>query len=382
MDLLLNSLWNNKNNFKTISIAHECIKGMKEWKYTYDTVNKSEWIDQIKKDLKDGPIEKLFSEWWPGETRIPFHHKEDVPSDPVVLPAQFFDSPPQIIEWITPSPHSNLVQMQISASLNYGAQSIIVEQVDSVEVEYAAWLRGVFPEMIHLALNTDVEKVKSDISWLSGLPTPSSVRIERGNISSSTFMATGWELERSSGHPVKFIYRFTPSDWIESTTRKLKQILNDLHHWANEGLDAGSYFSKCILVYDSPKEFFLQLIEVRSLQLLWLNILDQYHAGFTSGRSPVEFHIRPLNETDPNLYLVRAATSSLAASLSGVQGICIHHLTSEGTPDFYTRVDRNTHHLLHLESEMYKGSDPLAGSFTLDYYTRKWAEEIYQNLNA
>ena len=52
-----------------------------------------------------------------------------------------------------------------------------------------------------------------------------------------------------------------------------------------------------------------------------------------------------------------------------------------GNPEFYERIHRNIHYLLQLESDMYKGVDPLAGAYAIDLYTRSWAQNIWDTIS-
>ena len=109
------------------------------------------------------------------------------------------------------------------------------------------------------------------------------------------------------------------------------------------------------------------------LHLLWLNLTREHS-------SRLECHIKPKAGEKPEHYLVRSSLSALAATLTGTASLCMHHIQDTGVPDFYKRIDRNLHHLLHLESGLPSGVDPLAGAYTLDYYTRNWTERIWNQL--
>src|SRR5688500_14529370 len=117
---------------------------MEEWKYSFDTVTKAEWVDQIKKDLKGTSLASLQSEWWPGKLIDPLHHKEDV-SEKVVLPGDYFTNPPLIMEWINTSSKDDVaIKHQIMNALQFGAQSIVFEK-NSTSI--TSLLKGVYTDM-------------------------------------------------------------------------------------------------------------------------------------------------------------------------------------------------------------------------------------------
>jgi hypothetical protein len=68
--------------------------------------------------------------------------------------------------------------------------------------------------------------------------------------------------------------------------------------------------------------------------------------------------------------------SSLAAFLTGITSLCIHHHEAEAIPGFFRRIDRNLHHLLHLESGLPAGRDPLSGAYTIDFYSGRGLSEF------
>ena len=94
----------------------------------------------------------------------------------------------------------------------------------------------------------------------------------------------------------------------------------------------------------------------------------------------LECHIYESTQESPEHFLIRASMSGLAASLAGSHTVCIHHSSREETPDLYKRANRNIHHLLQLESAMYKGVDPMSGAISIDYYTRSWTQKIWNAL--
>src|SRR5688500_9882198 len=101
---------------------------MANWKYTFKPVPKSEWIQQIEKDLGGKPLDSLKTEWWPGEFISPVHHQEDIRGSFVALPDHYFSQPPLITEWIdTRDLRSDAINSKVIQALNYGVQAIIFD---------------------------------------------------------------------------------------------------------------------------------------------------------------------------------------------------------------------------------------------------------------
>src|SRR6187399_2371600 len=133
-----------------------------------------------------------------------------------------------------------------------------------------------------------------------------------------------------------------------------KLILQDLKYWRSQGYDVNDFLDSCVLLYLPDHQYFKQLIQIRVLHLLWNNIWSFYskHTNHCSS-SYLECHIKDNKPINPDHNLIRASTSALAGSLTGVHSLYIHHLDEKEIPAFYSRIDRNINHLLYLESDMY-----------------------------
>ncbi|MBP7240064.1 MAG: hypothetical protein KBA14_07545, partial [Saprospiraceae bacterium] len=182
---------------------------------------------------------------------------------------------------------------------------------------------------------------------------------------------------------LRFIYHFqSTGNWIEKTTATFNTLIADLQEWNANGFETSAFFSQCTLTLEADQDYFKQIIQTRSLHVLWQN-LNMYYCKdvqLVDGRY-LETHIGQKKDEKPDLFLVRASMSALAASLAGAGAVCIHHSIEESTPLFYQRINRNIHHLLELESGMYKGTDPLAGAFSMDFHIKRWVTRIWDGLN-
>jgi methylmalonyl-CoA mutase len=181
---------------------------------------------------------------------------------------------------------------------------------------------------------------------------------------------------------MRFAYTFeSAGNLIEETTAIFKKILADLAEWMAFGLSAESFFSKCIFQIHPDSNYFKQIILTRTLHLLWNNLLRSHGDEINTLKSGfLETHIAQNPAEEPDPFLIRASMSGLAASLAGTTALYVDGLMSEKGQDFYTRINRNIHHLLHLESEMYKGKDPLAGAYAIDFHTKRWVNKIWSGL--
>lgn len=357
---------------------------MKEWAYTFDAVSKEKWIRQIETDLRQKPVSSLQSAWWPDALLMPLVHPEDIYDEPVRLPDSFFEEPPLITEMIEAGGMTAaLVNQQILKALQQGAQSIIIRLNPGEQLLDERWLEGVNREMVTLALQPANIKKETIADLKKSLTERIQLRCERHDQTLSfNELIYAFSQESHLLKSLKFIYRFPSSGiWDKEAAHVFNILFADLNTWLATGFDATSFFAQCILALEADQTFFKQIIQTRVLHMIWQN-LRAHHGDLTSDihQHYLECHINQNQQEKPANFLIRASMSALAASLSGTHGLCIHH-SHQPEASFFERNNRNLHHLLHLESGMYKGTDPLAGAYALDYHTTLWTKSIWEQLN-
>ena len=337
---------------------------MEEWQYRFPEITKAQWLQRINSDLKGKSISTLQSEWWPGEVRVPFHHKEDKVDPPVELPAHFFTAAPLLTEWIdTRNRNETDINKEVLLALQYGAQSIILH-VGKDLPSISKILENVIQDYISISVESD-----ESLDGIAAYITPNiKTRLQNGQ---SPLHHTSFS---------KYVYSMSSEgDWTEQTANVLKDIL-DRWRILNESGFGSSFLQNCILRYTPGTDYLKQIIQTRVIHIVWQRIFTTHNIQPDPSHVYLECHILPDPQCDPDKYLIQAASSALAASLTGIHALCIHHMPDQNTAGYYSRINRNISHLLHLESEMYKGIDPLAGSYSIDYYTRKWSDDILTKL--
>ncbi len=357
---------------------------MNDWKYTFDPVTKAEWRKQIESDLYPKGIESIQSEWWPGEPMFPAHHYEDSP-EPIILPGHLFEQPPRIMEWIdTTMDEAKNVNKKILDSLNYGVQSLVLHVDPNQLIPFRLWLDGVYQDMIDVNISL-TEESPDIIHTIREIVNPGNkIRLYRKDSTQpSSFFLDDLQgsIDENTGS-FRFVYQIPSSGkWTQETADVFRLVLDDLKYWKSQGFNEIDFLENCVLQFNPDTQYFKQLIQTRVIHLVWNNLWKKItNSNSSSSGMYLECHIDPSDTGDPDRYLIQSSASALTASLTGVHILCIHHLNDLKKPALYDRVDRNIHHLLHLESDMYKGSDPLSGSYSIDFYTRKWTEDIWDQL--
>ena len=333
---------------------------MEDWQYRFPQITKEEWLTRVSTDLKGKPVSSLDSEWWPGETMHPFYHKEDVEATPLHLPARLFSQPPTLTEWIdTRDRNPGDVNSEILTSLQYGAQSILL-YTGHEPIAFPKILKGVIQDYLSIS----VEAEDASVIDMTAIPSNIKVRIKDG-ISNSGNVNTRWVYDIPS-----------EGSWTSEAIIIFQKIIQ---HMTDHGHDT-SVAGNIVLRYSPGNDFLKQIIQTRVIHSVWQKILAANNISTGQDPAYLECHIEPNGQTDPDKYLIAASSSALAASMTGVHAVCIHH-QSKDMPGYYKRISRNIAHLLALESEMYRGVDPLAGSYAIDFYTRKWTSDIWDRLS-
>src|SRR5688572_21713511 len=200
---------------------------MANWKYTFKPVPKSEWIQQIEKDLGGKPFDSLKTEWWPGEFISPVHHQEDIGSPFVALPDHYFSQPPLITEWIdTRHLMPDEINPKVIQSLNYGVQAIIFDVPNLSATEYDLWLKDVYLDMIDVSVNFP-ENVFEANFFESKHPNIN-IRINRSK--EMSLLARQIEIFESNKFiSLRFVYDIPMSgNWIEGVVDAFKRFKNDM----------------------------------------------------------------------------------------------------------------------------------------------------------
>ncbi len=333
---------------------------MEDWQYRFPQVTKEEWLTRVTTDLKGKSVSSLESEWWPGEIRHPLHHKEDLDAAPPYLPDHLFKNAPALTECIDARNRTpEEINSEILLSLQNGVQSIIL-RIGNAQVPFPKILDGVIEDFISISVEPEYA---SDLNE-TAIPPNLIVRLKNGGII-------------NENANTRFVYDI-PSEgsWIKEITEIFRNILQ---HFTEHG-SSSSFLEHCVFRYSADKDFLKQIIQTRVIHIVWQNILNVNGVNSDQNSVYLECHIQPNGQTDPDKYLIQASSCALAASMTGVHALCVHPIEGD-VPRFYHRINRNIAHLLQLESEMYKDADPLAGSYAIDFYTRKWSSEILTSLN-
>ncbi len=124
--------------------------------------------------------------------------------------------------------------------------------------------------------------------------------------------------------------------------------------------------------------YFVEIARLRALRILWSNVLDALNkdkpALFIEGR----FSSRDMTD-DVHYNMISAGSKAMSAISGGVDRLIIAPAHLEPTA-FHRRISRNIHHILRYESKLDTISDPVKGSYYIEYLTKQLVESAWSKL--
>ncbi|MEM8837384.1 MAG: methylmalonyl-CoA mutase family protein [Pseudomonadota bacterium] len=126
---------------------------------------------------------------------------------------------------------------------------------------------------------------------------------------------------------------------------------------------------------------FMTIAKFRALRLLWRRIEEA--SGLE--RKPIRIHgetsFRMLSKSDPNTNMLRIASAVFGAGIGGADSITVTpHTAAAGLPaPFARRIARNVQSMFLEESNLYRVSDPAAGSGAFEALTDQLAETAWSH---
>ncbi|NIP30126.1 MAG: methylmalonyl-CoA mutase [Candidatus Dadabacteria bacterium] len=128
---------------------------------------------------------------------------------------------------------------------------------------------------------------------------------------------------------------------------------------------------------------FMEIAKMRAGRMLWAKIVNQFKPNNPKSlalRTHCQTSGWSLTEQDPYNNITRTCIEALAAALGGTQSLHTNALDEAiALPtDFSARIARNTQIFLQEETNICKSVDPLAGSYYVEYLTKKLAERAWE----
>lgn len=361
----------------------------------FPEVSTEDWKNQILKDLKGSPWDKVTWETEEGFKIEPFYRKEDIPE----LPRVYKRNPGwNITETVLSEQELNDLSKKgadaaILISHEEEGNQLGLKIKSAADLERLAGLTGNLPLVISLKTRTpsfadSLKKLVSSHNTVLGDLDPygtalfsGELKIEEGAIGKSFAALSG-----TKGFAGVGIHSYYLRDAGASIGQELAYSLSWGVDYLNRHLDAG------VSIEDAAaniwfwmgigSDYFTEMAKFRAMRILWTEVLNAYKPGLGE-TTPALIVARTSNfqftAYDPYVNMLRGTTAAMSAVMGGADFVSVLPFDSEysAQQELGKRIARNSQLLLRYESFVDKVEDPAAGSYYLEVLTKKLAETAW-----
>lgn len=361
----------------------------------FPEVSTEDWKNQILKDLKGSPWDKVTWETEEGFKIEPFYRKEDLP----VLPRVFKRNPGwKVTESVTTNSEANsLSEKGVDAAIlisheengtQYGCK---ISSASDLEV--LSKTVGAIPLIVSLATRTpqfvdSLKKLVPSHNTVLGDFDPYGTALLCGELGceENTLGTSFASLSGTKGFAGVGIHSLYLRDSGASISQELAYSLAWGVDYLNQHLDAG------VSIEDASaniwfwmgigSDYFTEIAKFRVMRILWTEILNAYKPGLGE-TLPALILAQTSNfqytAYDPYVNMLRGTTAAMSAVIGGADFISVSPFDSEYTTkqELGKRIARNAQLLLRYESFLDKVEDPASGSYYLEVLTKKLAETAW-----
>jgi methylmalonyl-CoA mutase len=348
----------------------------------FKPVDYQTWLDQLKKDLKDKPLEALVSKpEMDLEIRAFYHPQNDQYNGPSETAANQFHRHSN--EWKVRRAYLPGSNAKILADLENGIDAIGLHITS--QTQFDADTKGVMFEYIISDVRFD--SIDAAISFTPHIDTHLNFDVialnaERGEPAFSLDQFHSFY----KAHPIHKTIWVSGSHYGDAgatTTQELAFALAHLNEYLQLLHDKGELppvtSSKITIELSVSENYFVNIAKFRVIRELVALLLTGYQNDFVPPAISLfaKTGERYLAENDPNNNLLRATTQAMSAIIGGCDVLTV---TLPGSPDkqqheLNGRMAKNIPLVLREESYFDKVVDGAAGS----YYIESLTEQLLQN---
>lgn len=186
-------------------------------------------------------------------------------------------------------------------------------------------------------------------------------------------------------------YHNAGANIVQELAYSLAQACEYLDALTDKGLSPVEVAGTMQFTFAVGSSYFMEIAKLRAVKMLWARIIEAYlkadhkHGAENSPASlPIHIHavtsIWNKSVYDPYVNMLRTTTEAMAATLGGVNSLCIKAFDSSfRKPDaFAYRMARNQQIILKHEAYFNKVADPAAGSYYIESLTNDIAVEAWK----
>lgn len=301
-------------------------------------ISKSQWIEQVNRELKDSKSWKDLS--WLVDEGLEieaFYHPDDQISPVGPIPWRGSNKW-QVASWNRWPAEKEGLEHQLQA----GVECVIIE-CDSYYVAAAKLIQKLSGE----------HKAQFQIS----LSQPDS----EDPVSTENLLIR-------SGSSFKGLQLFEISTEVSGHTDQIVNLLEQL-------LQSPEY-CQSVLMIPIGQTFLAEIAKIRALKVIILNLWDSLKRDI-SLLPEIECHVHPDPNTDPYADLISKSARAIMGVVAGCDRLVLHRPERDELPE---HLGINIHHILRHEGGLDNVQDPLAGSYAIDKITQMLVEHSWRRL--
>lgn len=344
----------------------------------WDRLSKQDWLELVKKELKDKPYDSITKRINDRIIAEPYYTyaETDHTTEPLITRNDW-----QIAElFMCRKGNEALINSNLLEALNGGLESPTIEFSAFPDVGSLKQIfQGVELSFISIYfrcsfLNTS-EETEEFLRLVCETGDIEASQLRGGIItnSSNPFLSEQFPNFKtlSAGHEPDS-YHADPDEYLASLLTKAHNLIN---HFPAGKQDKA--YEKIVFNIEIGRDYLTEIAKLRALYLLWGNL--QLSQGIKEAVLPfinVEF-TENAYEDDLNKNMIVASTLAMSAVIGGGSRITIR----PGGPEesaFQRRISRNVLHLLELESGFKLVPDPAAGSYYIEQLTGMIADSAWK----
>ena len=186
-------------------------------------------------------------------------------------------------------------------------------------------------------------------------------------------------------------YHNAGANIIQELAYSLSHACEYLDALTESGIPASDILPRMQFTFAVGSSYFMEIAKLRAAKMLWAKIAEAYLAAESpeaveQNPESLHMHIHVVTSNwnksvyDPYVNMLRTTTEAMAASLGGVNSLCINAFdNSFRKPDaFAYRMARNQQIILKHEAYFNKVADPAAGSYYIENLTSDIATETWK----
>ncbi|XDD44629.1 methylmalonyl-CoA mutase family protein [Leptospira sp. WS60.C2] len=362
----------------------------------FPEVSTEDWKNQILKDLKGNPWDKVTWETEEGFKIEPFYRKEDLS----VLPRVFKRTHGwKVTETVTSETETKTlatkgVDAAILVSHEENGKHYGCKISSSSDLESLANSMGALPLVVSLATRTpqftdSLKQLTSSHNTVLGDFDPYGTALLCGELGceEGSLGKNFQSLSGTKGFSGVGIHSLYLRDSGASIGQELAYSLSWGVDYLGQHLDAGvsveDAASNLWFWMGIGSDYFTEIAKFRAMRILWTEILNAYKPGLGE-TYPALILAQTSNfqytAYDPYVNMLRGTTAAMSAVIGGADFVTVSPFDSEYTAkqEFGKRIARNAQLLLRYESFLDKVEDPASGSYYLEILTKKLSETAWE----